>query len=472
MIPELEVAPRHRPVLDEGFVPALLWNRAYRTRVASEPRSVPVVLALTRPDGTVSRERIEVLPHEGDNVPLNVRYVERIVKLLLWMKGGSQIVIGGHDELAREIADVYRPEGRRAFDCDLVGRRIFLDEMTVRSCGIEQVPASHVASVPLGRHLDGCRIGFDLGGSDRKCAAVIDGRVVYSEEVEWNPYFQSDPQYHYDGIMDSLVRAAAHLPRVDAIGGSAAGVYVDNEPRVGSLFRGIAEQDFDAEIRPMFKRLKRAWRDAPFEVVNDGEVTALAASMSLNDNTLLGIAMGTSLAAGYCDADGHITGQLNELAFVPVDYREDAPVDEWSGDAGCGVQYFSQQAVARLAVSAGIELPENMPLADRLKRVQELMASGDERAAAIYRTIGAYLGYSIAWYAEWYEVRNLLILGRVTSGAGGEVIISQAERLLRDEFPELGHRIRVGTPDEQFKRHGQAIAAASLPRIERSGRRQ
>jgi predicted NBD/HSP70 family sugar kinase len=463
---ELDVMPRHRPELDEGFVPAALWNRAYRARVAAESRSTPLVLALTRSDGTVYRERLDVLPHEGDNVPLNIRYVERAVKLMLWMKGGSEIVVAGHDGLAREIAELYRPQGHRRFDCDLVGRRIYQDRMTVRSCAIEEVPTPHVASIPLGRHLDGCRIGFDLGGSDRKCAAVIDGRLVYSEEVEWSPYFQSDPQYHFDGIMDSLVRAAARLPRVDAIGGSAAGVYVDNEPRVGSLFRGVSEQDFEAYIRPMFKRLKTAWREVPFEVVNDGEVTALAASIRLNTNTLLGISMGTSMAAGYCDTYGHVTNQLNELAFVPVDYRDDAPMDEWSGDVGCGVQYFSQQAVARLAASAGIELPEEMPAADRLKRVRQLMAHGDERAAAVYRTIGSYLGYSIAWYAQWYEIRNLLILGRVASGAGGELIITKAREVLREEFPEVGGRIRVSTPDEQFKRHGQAIAAASLPKIE------
>jgi predicted NBD/HSP70 family sugar kinase len=456
------VNPRHRPPLDDGFIPAVLWNRAYRERVLSQPNRTPMLLAVTRPDGTVYRERLEVLPHEGDNIGLNLR----IVKLMLWMKGGSEIVIAGHDELAREISDLYRPQGQRGFDCDLVGRRIFLDELKLRSCALDEAPAGHVVSVPLGRHLEGRRIGFDLGGSDRKCAAVIDGNVVYSEEVGWTPYFQKDPRYHYDGIMDSLVRAAAHLPRVDAIGGSAAGVYVDNEPRAGSLFRGVSEQDFDVQVRPMFRRLKTAWRDVPFEVANDGEVTALAASMSLNDNTLLGIAMGTSLAAGYCDADGHITSQLNELAFVPVDYREDAPVDEWSGDAGCGVQYFSQQAVARLAQPAGIDFPEDTAPADRLEGIQELMASGDERAAAIYRSIGTYLGYSIAWYAEWYEIRNLLILGRVTSGAGGELIIREARQVLRDEFPGVGSRIRVSTPDEQFKRHGQAIAAASLPRIE------
>ena len=68
-------------------------------------------------------------------------------------------------------------------------------------------------------------------------AALIDGRVVWSEETEWDPYHQPDPDYHWSGIMDSLRRAAEHLPRVDAIGGSAAGVYVDSQVKFSSLFR-------------------------------------------------------------------------------------------------------------------------------------------------------------------------------------------------------------------------------------------
>jgi len=461
----LAVEVRHRPVLDPGFLPAVLWDKAYSARVAADPRSARIVLCVRRRDGTVFREETAVLPHEGGNIPLNLTHVERMVKTLLWMKGGSEILVAGHPALAGAIAAAYSPSGSRAFDCGVVGRRIYGDDMAVRSIAVDDAPAPKVTAVPLGRNLDGCRIGFDLGGSDRKSAAVIDGEVVHAEEVEWSPYFESDPGYHFAGIMDSLARAAAHLPRVDAIGGSAAGVYVDNEPRVASLFRGIADADFEAHIRPIFARVRHAWNDVPVEVVNDGEVTALAASMSLGANRLLGISMGTSLASGYCDADGHITSRLNELAFAPVDYRDDAPADEWSGDIGCGVQYFSQQAVARLARAAGLDFPEDMLFADRLKEVQALMAVGDPRARAIYQTIGVYLGYSIAWYARWYDVGHLLVLGRVTSGEGGGVMIDAARAVLADEFPEVAARIAIATPDEQFKRHGQAIAAASLPRI-------
>jgi predicted NBD/HSP70 family sugar kinase len=468
MTTKLDVRCKIRPVLDTDFLPAALWNRAYAARVAAEPRSRPLVLALQRPDGLCYRHELRILPHTGDNVALNLRYVERVVKFLLWMKGGSRIFVGGCDELADALRGIYAPTGARAFDVDLIGHKVFLDALRVEACRSEDVPAAKEPTVALGRHLDGCRIGFDLGGSDRKCAAVIEGRVVHAEEVAWDPYFQKDPQYHIAGIRDSLRRAAAKLPRVDAIGGSAAGVYINNEPRAASLFRGLAPEDFDRHIRPLFHQLRKEWNDVPFEVANDGEVTALAGSMAMNDNAVLGISMGTSVAAGYCDERGRITTWLNELAFTPVDYRADAPADEWSGDLGCGVQYFCQQGVARLATQAGLAFPSGMKHAERLVEVQKLMAAGDERARRIYETIGVCFGYAIAHYAEFYPLRNLLILGRVTSGRGGAVILEHAGAVLRAEFPTLAEQIRLRTPSEQDKRHGQAIAAASLPAIHRA----
>ncbi|MBL7077342.1 MAG: ROK family protein [Kiritimatiellae bacterium] len=465
----MDIDAKVKPVLDPGFMPAVLWNRAYRARCEADPASEPLGIALSRPDGTVYSVSTNVLPHEGENIALNTTYVERMVKFLLWSKGGSRITIAGNPAIGAVIATVYSPNGKQTFDYDIMGRRMFLETLTVTSCPFEELPEANEKQMSLGRNLDGCRIGFDLGGSDRKAAAVIDGEVVFSEEIEWDPYFQADPQYHLDGIRDSLNRAATHLPRVDAIGGSAAGDYINNEPRIASLFRGLSEEDFDNYARPIFLRIKEEWGNIPFEVANDGEVTALAGSMSLNANAVLGIAMGTSQAVGYCDPDGLITSALNELAFAPIDYRPDAPADEWSGDIGCGVQYFSQQAVARLAPKSGIALPADMPFPEQLIAVQELMATDDPRARKIYETIGTYFGYALASYAEFYEIQHLLLLGRVTSGPGGQVIIDSAEELLRQEFPDLGEQIQISTPDEQLKRHGQAIAAASLPQIQESG---
>jgi predicted NBD/HSP70 family sugar kinase len=325
------------------------------------------------------------------------------------------------------------------------------------------LPPPRANTTPLGRHWNGCRIGFDLGASDRKAAAVLDGQAVFSEETVWNPVPQSDPQWHFDQIMDSLKRAAEHLPRVDAIGGSAAGVYVNNRVRVASLFRGVPEDLFNQRIKTLFIEMKRAWGGIPFEVVNDGEVTALAGSMSLEQNAVLGIAMGSSQAAGFVTPEGGITSWLNELASAPIDYRPDAPLDEWSGDRGCGAQYFSQQCVGRLLPAAGIETHFGLPLPEKLKHVQNLMEKGDDRAEKIYQTIGVYFGYGVAHYAEFYDFKHVLVLGRVTTGPGGDVMIRQAKEVLRMEFPDLAGRIAFHDPDEKDKRHGQAVAAASLP---------
>jgi predicted NBD/HSP70 family sugar kinase len=288
---------------------------------------------------------------------------------------------------------------------------------------------------------------------------------VFSEEVKWDPYFQSDPDYHLNGIRHSLELAARHLPRVDAIGGSSAGVYVNNKVRIASLFRGVtAPEVFDTRVRDMFVDLAKH-HGVPFEVLNDGDVTALAASMSLGRNAVLGVAMGTSVAAGYVDQAGNLTNWLSELAFVPVDYRADGPADEWSGDRGCAVQYFSQQGVGRLLPPAGIDLPPSLKLPEQLEELQRLMLAGDPRAHLVYEAIGIALGYSIAHFASFYEMSCLLIMGRVTSGHGGDIIIEHAKAVLRDEFPEL--RIDLVVPSEKDKRHGQAVAAASLPSLRR-----
>ena len=451
------------PALDSEFIPASLWNRAYRARVKQSGGGRNLALALERSDGSVSVFRTAVLPHEGNNVAVNNRYVERLLKFLLWQKGGYRVTIGGDARIADYLRSVYAPGGPRAFDHQFMGERVYGRPMAIENTSFDAAPVERETAAPLGRHLDGFRIGFDLGASDRKCAAVAEGRVIFSDEVAWNPSAQADPQYHFDGIQDSLERAAAHLPRVDAIGGSAAGVYVDNEVRVGSLYRAVPRDLFDSRVRRLFFELQAAWGGIPFEVVNDGEVTALAGSMALGDNAVLGIAMGSSLAAGVVTPPGGITTWLNELAFVPVDYREDAPADEWSGDRGVGVQYFSQQAVGRLLEPAGIHLPPETPLPAKLERVQKLVAAGDPRAHKIYETIGVWFGYAIAHFADFYDIRNLLVLGRVMSGEGGNLILKLAEQVLKEEFPELAERIRFHIPGEQEKRHGQAIAAASLP---------
>ncbi len=457
----IRTAPKFVPELDPGFVPAALWHREYRRLAAADPGARQVAITLERPNGAISRHEVKLLSASADNAAANLRYVERTIKFLLWACGGWKVTVAGAPELIEPLRKIYSPDGERAFDYGVMGEQVYDHKFTIEGADYASAPAEKKISMKLGGHFEGCRIGFDLGGSDRKCAAVQDGKVLHSEEVVWDPYFQSDINYHKEGVLDSLRRAAAKLPRIDAIGGSAAGVYVDNQPRIASLFRGIPAADFATKVRPVFLEIAKEFPGVPFVVLNDGEVTALAGAISLKKNSLIGLAMGTSEAVGYVTPEGNLTDYLNELAFAPVDYREEnAPRDEWSGDDGVGASYLSQQAVGRLVAPAGFDIPKGTLLPEVLKLVQKAMAEKDPRAAAIYRTVGAYLGYAVAHYAEFYQLENLLLLGRVSSGDGGSIIIDTANAVLKGEFPELNVQFHI--PDETFKRHGQAVIAATL----------
>jgi predicted NBD/HSP70 family sugar kinase len=454
--------PKIVPILDEGFRPAAVENRAFLEAVTKSGSIAPVRIALERASGHISTYNTKIFA-EGKTEE-NLFYIERFVKTILWIHGGWKIIVGGPEYIADYIKKAYAKGGIREFDANFMSR-VYEKEFVVTGTSIENVPDSNESANPTGRHLDGYRIGLDLGGSDRKVSAVIDGEPVFSEEVVWYPKTQSDPDYHYKEIVSALKTAASHMPRVDAVGVSSAGVYIDNRVMVASLFLKVSDELFDEKVKDILVNAVHKLGDIPLEVANDGDVTALAGSMNLDDTNVLGIAMGTSEAGGYVDSKGNITGWLNELAFVPMDYNVSAMVDEWSGDYGCGVKYFSQDAVIKLAPAAGIEIDSNLTPAEKLKVVQELHKKGDDRAAKIFETIGIYLGYTVAYYAYFYDIKHILILGRVTSGEGGNIIIDNASRVLKQEFPELAEKILLHLPDESSRRVGQSIAAASLPKI-------
>lgn len=453
-----------KAVLDPQFQPMAKVVADYQEKV-KKAGGVPMVIAVERNKGYISTYRLDIFADDTGHDEENYGVAERIVKTLLWLHGGYKVTIAGSKKIYEGIKDAYQKGGAREFDADFMSG---VYEKPFEVCYVENAadaPKEYQAADSVGRHLDGCRIGFDAGGSDRKVSAVIDGETVYSEEVVWFPKLQSDPQYHYDGILNAMKTAASHMPRVDAIGVSSAGVYIDNKIMVASLFLKVSDEDFEKKVKTMYLDVAKEIGDVPVEVANDGDVTALAGAMDLNDNNVLGVAMGTSEAAGYVDADGNITGWLNELAFVPVDYNKDAMVDEWSGDYGCGVKYFSQDSVIKLAPAAGIDLDESLSPAEKLKVVQKLMEESDERAAKIYDTIGVYFGYTLAYYAMFYDIKHVIIMGRVTSGEGGTLMLSRANEVLEKEYPELAKKITLHIPDEKSRRVGQSVAAASLPKI-------
>ncbi len=449
--------------LDPKFEPLALVCREMRE--ATKEDGQDLVIGIERNKGYTTTYKTRIYKDGTGHDEENFAFIERMTKALLWVAGGYKVIIAGSEVVGNKIKEAYTDGGLRDFDVHFM-ERVYEQPFVVEVVSLENAPKDKSAAAPIGRHLDGCRIGFDAGGSDRKVSAVIDGESVYSEEVVWFPKITEDPNYHYEGILSAMKTAASYMPRVDAIGVSSAGVYVDNRIMVASLFLKVSDEDFEKKVKNMYIDVaKEIGENIPIEVANDGDVTALAGAMDLNDDSVLGVAMGTSEAGGYVDPQGNITGWLNELAFVPVDASREAMVDEWSGDYGCGVKYFSQDGVIKLAPYAGIELDENLSPAEKLKVVQGLMKDGDERAVAIYDTIGAYFGYAIAFYTEFYDIKHVLIMGRVTSGEGGALILERAQEVLDTEFPELAKQIKLHIPDENSRRVGQSVAAASLPEI-------
>lgn len=464
-LPSPDGTPALLPPLDPGFRPLVLQLPPREPAGSRGDPTTPLVIALERDHGRVSVFRTHVAPPDSDPALLaRQQYrVERTVKHLLWQMGGWKLTLGGPRAFSDRIAQLYSLEGARHFDVDLM-QRVYGRPFQVERCDPEDAPSPNEVPITLGGHLDGCRLGFDLGASDYKLAAVRDGEAVFTTELPWDPKNEPDPEVHYRLLHQGLQQAAKHLPRVDAIGGSAAGIYIDNQVKVASLFRSVPSAKFASHVSPLFQRLQQTW-GVPLEVANDGDVTALAAALNLRVQGILGIAMGSSQAAGYIDPQGHITGWLNELAFAPVDTHPFAPSDEWSQDRGVGAQYFSQQATGRLLKPAGIQLEPDVPLPEKLKFLQGLMRGGDTRAERVYQTIGVYLGYALAQYDRFYDFEHALLLGRVTTGPGADILIAQARQVLQKEFPTLAERIHLHLPDEQSKRVGQAVAAASLPKL-------
>ena len=453
----IEVPVKHVPELDPGFLPLGKFCTAF----LKDARQ-PLDIAVERAGGEVAVYKT-FIHGTPDMAEADTYYVDRLIKTMLWYMGGFKVYLSGSKDIYEAMKDTYCVGGKRSFDAEFMSN-VYEKPFEVVYC--DAVPAEKSNPQAVGRHLGGCRIGFDAGGSDRKVSAVIDGEPVFSEEVVWYPKVTEDPDYHYEGIVSALKSAAAHMPRVDAVGVSSAGIYIENRTMVASLFLKVPKDLFDAKVKDIYIRaIRDTFGDVPYVVANDGDVSALAGAMSLEANNILGIAMGTSEAVGYVDENGNITGWLNELAFAPVDVSPNAMEDEWSGDIGCGVKYFSQDGVIKLAPAAGISLSDDLAPAQKLKEVQKLMENPGSPAEAIFRSIGVYLGHSLALYHHFYGFKHVLLLGRVMSGRGGDIILDVCKQVLADEYPEIADKINPTLPDEKARRVGQSVAAASLPEL-------
>lgn len=442
-------------VIDKQFMPMALVLKSFKEDVRNAPHKT-LTVCVEREEGYNYIYKLDIFK---DNDVRNYEVAERIVKTLIWLVGGFRVYVAGDAYIAGRLKDDYRKGGAREFDADFMAK-VYEAPFEIIECGTSGIPALKESSFNIGGHFEGCRIGFDAGGSDRKVSAVKDGEVLYSEEVLWLPKVNEDPQYHYDEIYSAFKTAADKLPRVDAIGVSSAGIYVNNKIMAASLFVKVPDDKFESQVKNMYIDIASRFGDVPLAVANDGDVTALAGAMELNDTKVLGIAMGTSEAAGYINAGGGINGWLNELGFVPICFNREC-VDDWSGDGGVGSRYLCQEGVIHLAELTGHKFTEDTP-AKKLKAVQKMMEDGDERVKDIYRNMGEYLGYAIAYYTEFYDIKHILLLGRVTSGEGGNILMDTAKKIVREEF---GLNINITMPDESNRRLGQSIVAASLPQL-------
>jgi len=456
-----------KPVLEPEFLSAALELRRFAQDVAKHDGKQHLIVAVERAGGYVYRREFDIFP-DGVDDERNTFITERIIKMILWVVGGHTIYIAGSHVVYNNIKDYYRDGGLRNFDYHFWSTT-FEQEVKVIEKSYDSIPAERPCSDHAGGHLDGKRIGFDAGGSDIKVSAVVDGKVVSSEEIVWLPKLNEDINYHYEHIYKAMKVGVERLGGdVDAIGISSAGVIVTDRPMVSSIFIKVPKKDFElvkyAYVNCVHKLEKELGHPIAYVVANDGDVTALAGAYDLEDGCVLGIAMGTSEAGGYVDRNGNLPGWFSELAFVPVDFNRGAEVDEWSGDFGVGCKYLSQDAVIKLLPKAGIEVDENLTLAEKLSFVQNLQEKGDERATKIFETIGVYLAHALALYAEFYEIRHVILLGRVTSGKGGDIILNVARKTLEEDFPEYAH-FKLGMPSERMRRVGQSISAASLPEI-------
>mmetsp|Transcript_25360 Transcript_25360/g.67329 ORF Transcript_25360/g.67329 Transcript_25360/m.67329 type:complete len:483 (+) Transcript_25360:80-1528(+) len=469
--------------LDPNFCPFVLSKRKHMQRVADSSQLGAVSelhFAVERPGGCVGRDKLPVFAETHEGFDASVFLAGECIRYMIWQRGGLKLMLSGPAKICELLKAAYSEGGKYAFEATTM-TKIYGVPRSVDVVKPEELPASKDEPIVCGKVASGCRIAFDLGKSDVKTVAVKDGEVLHSEETEWD-VTNPDPQYHYDVIVKAMKATAAKLPGpLVAIGGSATGaVSADSEATWCDCFPNVAPDVYKKRVVPIFNDIaKNEFGGVPIKVINDGEVTAVAGGQMVGAGCLFGISLGSSEGSGYVDAHGNLTGWINENAYCPCDMNPEGPANVWSPHRGDASMYLGQRAATRLAKKGGIDLPEDMdpehpnmnqtnhgPHAQCLKKIQAAMKdpAKEPEARLIYESIGVFLGYTIAQYCEYLDIKNVLILGRVSSGDGGQIMMDVAKKVLEADFPDLAG-IKFHTPSEHMKRVGQCVAAAALPEL-------
>jgi predicted NBD/HSP70 family sugar kinase len=302
-------------------------------------------------------------------------------------------------------------------------------------------------------------------------------------ETEWD-VTNVDPDYHFKAIVaamnGTIERAKAKgFGDIQAVGGSATGtVSADNEATWCDIFPNVPPDVYKEKVVDIFKRMaKEVAGDVPLKVINDGEVTALAAVQKIKKGNVLGISMGSSEGGGYANADGNLMGWISELCYMKLDMNPTAPTDPWTkgNHKGTSHMYLGQRGATKNAHKI-TDVPENYKYphpdmctikhedhAQCLKLVQKAMKDSPDKASELYKTCGVYLAAGLANYVDMgYVIDHVMILGRVSKGEGGDLMLKTASECLAADYPEVP-KIEFHTADDHFKAVGQCIAAAALP---------
>lgn len=443
--------------LDPDFIPAAVFLNDYQDFVLKSPHKSILQIDIYRKN---------VLLHTAC-IPICIEWershhffvCERVFKTCLWMVGGDAFFVDGCPGLSDFLANKYSLTGDRKFDADLIGQKSLH-----RSFEFLQKKLIYSPSKPHLQkfYVDGQRIGLDLGGSDIKFVAIKDGVILHAEEISWNPYPQTDPQWHLQKILAALQKAAQFLSKVDSIGISMPGILIDEVIQISALFQGLTYEDFLQYIQQLRSFLQFYWPHVPIHMCNDGDAAALFGSYEYQSKRLLALSLGTSVAGGFVSSNLQILGWFNELAFIPIDFSPHAVQEPWSADRGCAASYLSQQGVFRLAMRENLISPycENT---QKLEWIQEQFLNENPKAITVFETLGIYLGYTIAYLAKWYQMDSILLLGRVCSKQSGQFLTDVAQKVLHKEFSHISETLQWKIPKkESQKRMSQAIAAAYL----------
>jgi predicted NBD/HSP70 family sugar kinase len=472
--------PKVPAPLDPNFSPLVLGKRAYLKAVKEEKDKLE--WALPRADGC-ARYSLPVFKDGTVNAEASVCLAGYLIQEMIWQRGAASLLLAGPPKICEALKTAFSVGGAYEFEAksmpNVSGTPDKPFEVKIVSAG--ELPPSKDSPQVCGKDANGCRLAFDLGKSDIKTVAVKDNEVLYSKETEWD-VTNVDPEYHYKAVLDALKLAKAALPKVDAIGGSATGTLgANNEATWCDIFPNVPPDVYKAKVVNIFARLaKELAGDVPLKVINDGEVTALAAVQKIKAGNVLGISMGSSEGGGYANEDGNLMGWINEMCYIKLDLNPEAPTDPWTKGAHRGVShmYLGQRGATKHAYKV-VDVPDNYKYphpdmctikhedhAQCLKLIQKGMADPqqEKKVSQLYETVGVYLGYALAQYSEFYKINHLMVLGRVSKGKGGDLMMATAQEVLETEFPELP-KIKFHTADDHFKAVGQCIAAAALPTV-------